>query len=94
LYAGDALIYVGVGIAKGGGIYKNCGLGDRLKRYYRVNKDPDRSRQYTPREKWGEVTSIQTIGFPVDSVYLAAALEVFLISRLDLRRNKSLSKGS
>jgi hypothetical protein len=46
----------GAGIGKSTAFYNGAGLGDRLKYYWRVNKD-DSGKQYSPREDWKEVSS-------------------------------------
>lgn len=86
LFRGNDVIYVGRGIGKSTDFYHGAGLGDRLKEYWRVNKD-DSSKPYCPREKHIEVTSIITIGFEDDHFPLAAALQVFLIGKLNPERH-------
>jgi hypothetical protein len=84
LFKGEELIYIGVGIAKGGGVYENCGLGDRLKRYYkRVVQG-----EYVHALDW-EVDNIATIAFDPKHYYLAAALEIYLIDKLKPAKNKA-----
>ncbi|OFY95844.1 MAG: hypothetical protein A3K10_02640 [Bacteroidetes bacterium RIFCSPLOWO2_12_FULL_31_6] len=94
LIKGGEIIYIGVGIGNGDGNYVGCGLGNRLKRYWKVNKNTnsESKRSYTQKEKWEEVDSIKTIGFHPEYFYLAAALEIFLIDKLNPIRNKSFNK--
>ena len=87
LYAGDEIIYIGVGKGKSSGIYIGSGLGARLNSYWEINKDEFSGNQYKPTADWNKVTSIQTIGFEEEYYHLAAALEVFLIERMRPERN-------
>ncbi len=90
--------YIGVGIGKSTKRYEGSGLGDRLKVYYRVDKAKNEElgirkieeRYYKP--KWEGVTVIWTIGFCEDVSYLAAALEIFLIQRLNPTANTMMKK--
>lgn len=87
LFAGEEIVYLGVGIGRSSEKYNGAGLGDRLKRYWQRNKiDPSRKR-YTPKQDWQELTTLRTIGFSEEHYHLAAALEIFLIRRLRPRRN-------
>lgn len=93
LLKNDEVIYIGVGISKGSGIYKNHGLGFRLKRYFKANKNLQLNpNKYLPTEKWQELTGILTIGFPNEHFCLASALEIYLINYLNPSRNKSFNK--
>jgi len=92
LYSNSEIIYIGVGIGNGDGNHEGCGLGNRLKRYWKVNKNINPKSKYIQTERWEEVTSIKTIGFPPEYFYLAAALEIFLIDKLKPIRNKSFNK--
>lgn len=74
--------YVGIGIRKGAGIYQNCGLGYRLHKYWRVLNSKAQPVLYKPSPAFeGKIDKIMTIGFQMYP-YLAAALEVYLISNL------------
>jgi hypothetical protein len=90
------IVYVGVGIGRSIERYHGSGLGDRLKRYWELNNDTSTSNRYKIREEWKcegrEVTSIITIGFPKEHYWLAAALEVYLISNLTGLVNKIHNK--
>jgi hypothetical protein len=86
LFSKDEIIYIGLGIGRSFGPYIGSGLGDRLKRYWKVNKSGN-GPQYTQREKWEEVTSICTIALPEKHYPLAAALEIFLIRQLRPPKN-------
>lgn len=92
--------YVGVGIGKSTKRYEGSGLGDRLKVYYRVDKEKNEKegikkvedRYFKPRPEWEKITEIWTIGFPKTLEYLAAALEIFLIQRLDPPGNTRMKR--
>lgn len=93
LLKNDEIIYIGVGISKGSGIYKNHGLGYRLKRYFKVNKNLQLNpNKYLPTENWQELTGIITIGFPNEHFCLASALEIYLVYHLNPTQNKNLKK--
>ncbi|MCB9261573.1 MAG: hypothetical protein H6607_04295 [Flavobacteriales bacterium] len=89
LLENDEIIYVGSALGSGYRNYKGNGLGFRLKRYYMVDKNnKSTQRKYMPTEDWSNLTSIVTIGFPDEHYHLAAALEIYLITKLNPRRNK------
>src|SRR5690606_6946554 len=93
LIKNNEIIYIGVGISKGSGIYKNHGLGYRLKRYLKVNKNLQQNpNKYLPTENWQELTGILTIGFPNEHFCLASALEIYLVYHLNPIQNKNLKK--
>ena len=81
LFKGQELIYIGVGIGNG------SGLGDRLQRYWKLNKDHNPELKYKPEDDWMELTSLMTIGFEEKDYPLAAALEIYLIKKLNPLRN-------
>lgn len=87
LFKGKEIKYIGVGIGKSFGNYHGSGLGDRLKRYWQVNKDHGTSVKYKPTKNWAELSSLITIGFSKEHYHLAAALEIYLINRLNPVRN-------
>lgn len=87
LFRDKEIIYIGAGISKGTGIYQDCGLGFRLKKYWKLNKDNDALTKYKPTSDWIELTSLMTIGFENEHFPLAAALEVYLINKLRPQRN-------
>lgn len=87
LFNKKEVIYIGIGIGKSYRSYHGSGLGDRLKRYWKVNKTGS-GNQYLPADDYTEVTSIATIGFEEKHYPLAAALEVFLIRELNPKRNR------
>jgi|TARA_R110002020_G_scaffold103640_3_gene242825 hypothetical protein len=84
---GNEVTYVGLGIGKSFG---GSGLGSRISNYWKYTGTVDGIREYEPIVK--EVDSIITLPFGNDDFYLAAALEVYLIQNLDLKKNKVHSK--
>jgi len=86
LFREKEIIYIGVGLGKSFGQYQGSGLGDRLKRYWKVDKNKS-GKKYKPTEDWNELTSIMTIGFNEENYPLAAALEIYLINKLNPSRN-------
>lgn len=79
LFAGDKLIYVGLGVSRGGGIYPECGISRRLMSHVYCSA-PERGSGWSRlRKKWTHVSEIRTIGFSSATVYLAPALENYLI---------------
>lgn len=87
LFSKGEVVYIGIGIGRGTESYENNGIGYRTKRYWQLNKENSVSRRYSPRAEWSNVDSIRTIGFEPQDAYLAAALEIFLIQRLNPLRN-------
>lgn len=86
----DQVIYIGLALSMGDGIYKGHSLGHRISKYWNVDKekgmDEDGNKNY--KSTVGEdVKSIMTIGFEKYS-YLAASFELFLIQALKPQRNK------
>ncbi len=89
LFQGDEVVYIGVGLGKSTEKYDGAGLGDRLKRYWQLNKGEDRRvKRYQPTHNWKEITALKTIDFDEEHYHLAAALEIFLIRKLKPKRNK------
>jgi len=84
LVKGDEVRYIGVGIGNSSERYVGSELGDRLKRYWQVNKDNDSHNEYKARSVWEgeEFTGIITIAFDEEHFPIAAALEVYLIREL------------
>lgn len=89
----DEVIYIGVAISKPfaeyktKGAYQPGGLGARLKAYWMVDKSLEPKTKYTTTANWDMVKSIQTIGFDDEHYWLAAALEIYLIEKLQPIRN-------
>jgi hypothetical protein len=90
IYAEDALLYICVAVTEGKNYQrkgKRYGLLKRLERHV-LRKHSRGSTLYVPMTKenkshWQGITSIRLIGFPDEHRHLAAALEIFLINRLD-----------
>jgi hypothetical protein len=85
LLSGDVIRYIGVGLSRGSERYKNHGIGNRITHVIQIDKAASQllgSRVYKTRERWNGITHISTIAFPEMS-YMAAALEIFLISKLN-----------
>ena len=79
LFGNDKLVYVGLGVSRGGGLYPESGISRRLMNHVccsDVVRGPSWSRL---RDKWTHVTEVRTIGFSSKTVYLAPALENYLI---------------
>ena len=94
LFKNEEVIYIGSAIGKNFGKYKiikgayfGGGLGARLKRYWQLNHDTVYNTRYRPSNDWLELTSIMTIGFEEKHYPLAAALEIYLISKLNPPKN-------
>ena len=75
--------YVGVATSKGGGKYRGHGLGKRFQTY--TNVVDDAHSPVDPRLV--DAGAMVTIGFEQDHAYLANALELFLIGRLEPEHN-------
>lgn len=71
--------YVGLGVSRGGGIYRARGISARLNTYSRY-VDGD----YQPVDPHLKAASgrVCTIGFEIKDAYLACALEAYLIREL------------
>lgn len=89
LLKNNEVVYIGLGTSKGGGIYKNRGLSRRLMSHVTLSAPKESMKDCVLRERWAslKVDKIATIGFPVERNYLAAALEEFLIGRLNPSEN-------
>ena len=88
LFEKDKLVYVGLGVSKGGGRYKAHGISRRLMQHVYYSS-PERRL----KDRWLNVSSIWTIGFTdksnegIDLSYLACSLENYLIRHLDGLQN-------
>jgi len=83
----EEVIYIGVGISKGFEPYKDHGLGFRLQKYWKLNKNNDSPNKYCQSKGWENVSGIMTIGFNEEHSPLAAALEIYLIRELQPVKN-------
>jgi hypothetical protein len=91
LLANDTVKYIGSGVGKGSGRYKECGLGARTWNYMKWDKSKKASlaeRIYMMIPPYRKMTALATIGFLSGYGYLALALEAFLIAEF---RDKGLS---
>jgi hypothetical protein len=96
LFAGNQLLYVGLGASRGGGIYKNRGISKRLYGHViRVAPNDPEGTLYLPRERWLAlgIDLVATIGFPSAYDYLASALEDYLIGELNPSENSVKRKS-
>ncbi len=87
LIENEDVVYIGVGISKGTEKYKDHGLGFRLKKYWKLNKNSDSPNKYCQSKGWQNITGIMTIGFEQEYSPLAAALEIYLIRKLKPKKN-------
>ncbi|MCB5226630.1 hypothetical protein JAO78_007345 [Alishewanella sp. 16-MA] len=75
--------YIGVATSLGSGRYAGQGLGKRSQVYTKVINDA-----HTPTDpRLIDSGAMMTIGFPQEYAYLANALELFLIGRMDTEYN-------
>jgi hypothetical protein len=85
----DEVIYIGLAI---GNSYEGSGIGSRVSKYWKKSIDYSNTNQiYTPTIK--DVTAIITLAFSEDNFYLAPALEVYLIQKLNPPKNRIHSKS-
>lgn len=83
---GEEVTYIGAGTSRGGGKYRGNGLSARVMKYCRwIDKVNDVYGAVDVRLK--EAGAIVTIGFEQDHAYLANALEIYLISKLQPKYN-------
>lgn len=98
LEEGDNVAKIGVGASQAPGDYQHAGLGKRLHKYWRVDKNhsdlPTEKRKYKPSDGYEWLKGIMTIGFDKDYGYLARALEAFLIAELEPSKNRNLKKST
>lgn len=79
LFSSGRLVYVGSGVSRGGGIYVGHGISRRLMSHV-ICSDRVKGAEWSRlREKWSHITGLCTIGFSAETVYLAPALENYLI---------------
>lgn len=81
------IVYIGAGTSRRAGIYEGFGITRRLHAHVLKPGPPRGSGNVALREKYSDVTEIQTIGFTQDVVHLARALEEYLIITLKPERN-------
>ena len=79
----NTITYIGVGSSAGSGRYAGHGLGKRFQAYTKVINDV-----HTPTDpRLIDAGSLFTIGFLPEQAYLANALELYLIGRLNTEHN-------
>lgn len=79
----EHVTYIGVATSNGGGKHRGHGLGKRFQAYSKVVNDA-----HTPTDpRLIDAGALITIGFDQAHAYLANALELFLIGRLDTEHN-------
>lgn len=81
LFENDTLIYIGIGIGK------NSGLSSKVSKFWKMVHG-SLEQHYKPSHQFPAITSIMTIGFE-NHIFLAAALEVYLIEKLSPRENSN-----
>jgi hypothetical protein len=87
LFEDAALIYVGLGASRGGGIYDGYGLSRRLMGHV-ICADRGRGVGWSKlTSAWSTVTELFTLGFSKELSYVAASLETHLIRQLKPPRN-------
>jgi hypothetical protein len=98
LFNSEALVYVGLGASRGGGIYENRGISRRLNAHVTSVAPVGSSTDYVAKDRWlaAGVNLIATIGFPLEFTYLSCALEDYLLSKLNppenrLKRNRAIA---
>ena len=79
----NEITYIGVGTSTGSGRYAGHGLGKRFQAYSKVQNGAHAPIDH----RLVEAGSIFTIGFLSEHAYLANALELYLIGRLNTRHN-------
>ena len=82
---GNIVTYIGVGTSKGSGLYRGHGIGKRFQSYA---KYVDGQYQAVD-ERLKEAGRAMTIGFEIEEAYLANALELFLIAKLNPKYNSN-----
>lgn len=89
LLKGDEVIYIGLGISRGSGIYKDRGLSRRLMAHVCHAAPKGYTTDVILLERWLSmgVDKVATIGFSEKRNYMAAALEDYLIGCLNPTAN-------
>lgn len=90
LFAGESLVYVGLGASRGGGIYQDRGISRRLIAHVLRPSSDKAVADYELAQRWVDagVTKVATLGFPTEYNYMALALEDYLIGKLSPSQNK------
>lgn len=90
LFAGESLLYLGLGASRGGGIYKDRGISRRLMAHVLQPSSGENGASYCLQERWSmlKIDMVATLGFDSSCNYLAPALEDYLIGRLAPEENR------
>ncbi len=81
----NIVTYIGVGASKGNGRYAGHGLGKRFQAYSRVEND-----KHVPKDpRLVEAGGMITLGFNPTHSYLAYALEMYLIGKMNTKYNEN-----
>ncbi len=103
LFNSEALIYIGLGASRGGGIYANRGISRRLNAHVTSVAPVGSNSEYVAKDRWLAlgVNLVATIGFPLEYTYLSCALEDYLLTKTKLnppenrlKRNQVIECGS
>lgn len=81
--AENEITYIGVATSKGSERYRGHGLGKRFQAYTRVVDDAHHPHD----SRLKEAGDVITIGFSTGTAYIANALELFLLGRLNAEHN-------
>jgi hypothetical protein len=85
----EEVVYVGLGISDSN---NGNGIGSRVSNYWTsTNEFINGEKKYNSSVT--DITSIITLPFENDTFYLAAALEIYLIQNMNLKKNRVHSKS-
>lgn len=89
---GRKLLYIGVAVTEGKNFSKTgkkYGLLKRLERHVirRTTRGIHSYEPFAHKEQWQDITCIRLLGFPDEHRHMAAALEAYLINRIDTHVN-------
>lgn len=77
--------YIGVATSKGSGLYRGHGIGKHFQAYAKYVDG-----QYQAVDvRLKEAGKVMTIGFEIEEAYLANALELYLIAKLNPKYNSN-----
>lgn len=81
--------YIGVATSKGSGLYRGHGIGKRFQAYAKFID----SQYQVVDARLKEAGQVMTIGFEIEEAYLANALELYLIDKLNPKYNNNHPGG-
>jgi hypothetical protein len=93
VFAGDELLYVGVALTPGRSVKigkARVGLYNRLRRHVVKPESRGATVHKGKDSRWLSMTRVELIAFADEFRYLAAALEIYLISSLRPQHNKAV----